>query len=71
MDACEDARSVQYSIARERAPGLPWAYGGTPASVSRYVELMQSEPPVVAEQVLRIDERALRCRCNVFIGWRL
>jgi hypothetical protein len=50
LDAGEDARSVQYSIVRERAPGLPWAYGGTPASVSRYVELAQSGPPVLRER---------------------
>jgi hypothetical protein len=38
LDAGEDARRVQYSIVRGRAPGLSWAYGGTSASVSRYVE---------------------------------
>ncbi len=37
-------RNVQYSIVRERAPGLPWAYGGTPAAVSQFVELGQAEP---------------------------
>ena len=42
-------RNVQYSIVRERAPGLPWAYGGTPAAVSQYVELGQAEPPVARE----------------------
>ena len=26
LDAGEDARSVRYSIVRERAPSLPWAY---------------------------------------------
>ena len=36
---------------RGRAPGLPWAYGGTSASVSRYVDPMQSEPPVGRERV--------------------
>ena len=51
LDAGEDARSVQYSIVRGRAPGLPWAYGGTSASVLRYVEPMQSEPPVGREKV--------------------
>ena len=52
MDAGEDARSVQYSIVRGRAPGgLPWAYGGTSATVSRYVEPTQSEPPVGRERV--------------------
>ena len=51
LDAGEDARNVQYSIIRGRAPGLPWAYGGTFASVSRYVEPMQSEPPVERERI--------------------
>ena len=57
LDAGENARSVEYSIVRERAPGLPWAYGGNPASVSRYVELAQSGHPVVRE---RVGARVLR-----------
>ena len=51
LDAGEDALSVQYPIVRERAPDLPWAYDGTPASVSWYVELGQPEPPVARERV--------------------
>ena len=52
LDAGEEARrSVQYSIVRGRAPGLPWAYGGNSVSVSRYVEPMQSEPPVRRERI--------------------
>ena len=42
---------MQYSLVRERAPGLPWAYGSTPAAVSQYVELGQTEPPVARERV--------------------
>ena len=50
LDAGEDPHTVQYSIVRERAPGLPWAsYGGTPAVVSQYVELGQGEPPATRE----------------------
>ena len=50
LDAGEDPHTVQYSIVRERAPGLPWAsYRGTPAVVSQYVELGQGEPPVARE----------------------
>jgi hypothetical protein len=44
----EDPHSVQYFIVRDRAAGLPWAYGGTPAVVSQYVE---GEPPVAREMV--------------------
>ena len=51
LDAGEDARRVQYSIVRGRAPGLSWAYGGTSASVSRYVEPMQSGSLVVRKRV--------------------
>ena len=51
LDAGEDARNVQYPIVRGRAPGLSWAYGDTSATVSRYVEPTQSEPPVGRERV--------------------
>ena len=32
---------------RDRAAGLPWAYGGTPAVLSQYGKVGKGEPPVV------------------------
>ena len=43
---------MQYSIVHGRALGQSWAYGGTPATVSRFVELGQAEPPVARERIM-------------------
>ena len=51
LDAGEDSRSVQYVIVRDRAAGLPWAYGGTPAVLSQYGKVGQGEPPVARGMV--------------------
>ena len=51
LDAGEDAQDVQYPIVRGRASGLSWAYGGTDATISRYVEPTQSELPVGRKRV--------------------
>ena len=46
LDAGEHSHSVQYVIVRDRAAGLPWAYGGTPPVLSQYGEVGQGKPPV-------------------------
>ena len=51
LDAGEDPHSVQYFIVRDRAAGLPWAYGGTPAVLSQYGKVGQGGPPVAREMV--------------------
>jgi hypothetical protein len=51
LDAGEDPFIAQYLIERSRAVGLPWAYGGTPAELSRYGEVGQDGPPHVREIV--------------------
>ena len=62
LGAGEDSLNVQYSIVRGCASGQSWAYGGTLAAVSQYVELGQPEPPVARERVRARDRHGVKAR---------